>query len=70
MLLSGLKVLMFEQGPLNTCQRLKSVRKHVNAAGKLNGFTGNFLEMCKCLGFFLLLVVDLQIWAVGVNGSC
>lgn len=52
MLLSGLMVLMFEQGPLNTCQQLKSVRKHVNAAGKPNGFTGNFLGICKCSGFF------------------
>lgn len=68
MLLSGLKVLMFEQGPLKSCQQLKSVRKHVNAAGKLNGFTGNFLGICKC-SVFLLLVADLQIWDVGVNGS-
>lgn len=52
MLLSSLKVQMFEQGPLNTCQQLKSVRKHVNTAGKPNRFTGNFLGICKCSGFF------------------
>lgn len=51
MLLSGLKVLVFdgaEHEPLKTCQQLKGGRKHGNAAGKQSGFTGNFLGICKC----------------------